>query len=306
MNMESLSLQTEKVFAYKDELLKFGGTIAGTIILAFVLIKTGDMIINRILKPRDQKFYFDERRLLTLKTLAKSILRYAVYFIVGFTVLGQIAQLTGTDLKGFLAGAGILGVALGIGAQSLVRDVITGFFILLENQYVVGEYITTGGFSGFVEEIELRVTKLRDWGGEYHIIPNGQITAVTNFSRGNMRALVEIGIAYEEDIDKALDVMQKTAIELAGEFGDVIAEGPEVLGVVALGPSEVVIRTVAKTRPMEQWRVERELRKRFKEAFDREGIEIPYPRQVIITGGAEDIRDTAGVPGSGAEYHGDS
>jgi len=302
--METLSLQTEKVFAYKDELLKFGGTIAGTIILAFVLIKTGDLIINRILKPRDQKFYFDERRLLTLKTLAKSILRYAVYFIVGFTVLGQIAQLTGTDLKGFLAGAGILGVALGIGAQSLVRDIITGFFILLENQYVVGEYITTGGFSGFVEEIELRVTKLRDWGGEYHIIPNGQITAVTNFSRGNMRALVEIGIAYEEDIDRALDVMQRTAAELAGEFGDIIAEGPEVLGVVAFGPSEVVIRTVAKTRPMEQWRVERELRKRFKEAFDREGIEIPYPRQVIITGSAEDIQDTAGVAGSGAEYHG--
>jgi len=305
MNLESLSVITQKAFGYKEELLKFAGTIIGIFVLAFILIKAGDLIINRILKPRDQKFYFDERRILTLRTLAKSILRYIVYFIIGFTVLGQIAELTGTDLKGFLAGAGIMGVALGFGAQSLVKDIITGFFILLENQYVVGEYITTGGFSGFVEEIELRVTKLRDWGGEHHIIPNGQITAVTNFSRGSMRALVEIGIAYEEDINRALEVMQRTAADLAGEFGDIIVEGPEVLGVVAFGPSEVVIRTVAKTKPMEQWRVERELRKRFKEAFDREGIEIPYPRHVVIAGGAEDTRNIAGVPGSGAEYHGD-
>ncbi len=304
MNLESLSVLTEKAIAYRDEMLKFAGTIIGIFILAFVLIKVGDIIISRILKPRDQKFYFDERRVLTLRTLARSILRYVVYFMVGFTVLGQIAELTGTDLKGFLAGAGILGVALGFGAQSLVRDVITGFFILLENQYAVGEYITTGGFSGVVEEIELRVTKLRDWGGEYHIIPNGQITAVTNLSRGSMRALVEIGIAYEEDIDRALEVMKKAAADLAGELGDIIVEGPDVLGVVAFGPSEVVVRTVAQTKPMEQWRVERELRKRFKEAFDREGIEIPYPRQVIIAKG-DDGKQSAGRSGNGVEVYGD-
>jgi small conductance mechanosensitive channel len=166
--------------------------------------------------------------------------------------------------------------------------VITGFFILLEDQYSVGEYVTTGNFSGFVEEIGLRVTKLRDWGGEYHIVPNGQITAITNFSRGSMRALVDVGIAYEQDIGRALEVMQRIAQGFREEMSDIIVEGPEVLGVIALGPSEVVIRTIAKVKPMEQWRVERELRKRFKETFEREGIEIPYQRLVVINSGSAD------------------
>ncbi|PKM47402.1 MAG: mechanosensitive ion channel protein MscS [Firmicutes bacterium HGW-Firmicutes-8] len=268
------SLLIQNILHYKNHLLKTGGTILGTLILAYVGIKIGDAVINRIFKPRGQKPYFDERRVLTLKTLTKSVLRYATYFVVGFTIIGQLAQLTNTDPKGFLAGAGILGVALGFGAQSLVKDVITGFFILLENQYGVGEYITTGSFSGFVEELGLRVTKIRDWGGEYHIIPNGQITAVTNFSRGSMRAVVEVGIAPEEDIDKTLRVMNRVVETVGRELAEVIVEGPEVLGVTAFGSGEVVIRTIAKTKPMEQWRIERELRKQFKEAFNREGIRI--------------------------------
>lgn len=269
-----------------QRVLETGGIIIGILVLAFIGLKIGDAIIDRIFKPREQKFYFDEKRVLTLRTLAKSILRYATYFIVGFTILVQIAG-TIEGLKGFLASAGILGLALGFGAQSLVKDVITGFFILLENQYAVGEYITTGGFSGFVEEVGLRVTKIRDWGGEYHIIPNGQITTVTNLSRGNMRALVDIGIAYGEDIDRALRVMNGVVRTLASEMSGVIVEGPEVLGVVAIGPDEVILRTTAKTKPMEQWRVERELRKRYKEAFDREEIGVPSPRRVIIKPGTD-------------------
>lgn len=276
--MNSLTQFSEKILTYKPEFFRAGGTVLGTLVLAFAGIKIGDFLIDRVLRPREQK-YIDERRILTLRTLAKSILRYATYFIVGFTILGQLVK----DPKGFLAGAGILGVALGFGAQSLVRDVITGFFILLENQYAVGEYITTGGFSGFVEEVGIRITKLRDWGGEYHIIPNGQITAVTNFSRGNMRAVVEVTVAYEEDVDRAIDVMKRVAEKMGQEMKDVITEGPEVLGVVAMGPGEVVIRTVAKTRPMEQWGIERELRKRFKEAFEKEGIEAP--KRTIISNG---------------------
>jgi len=292
INQIILKLKTNQLAA---RLFTTGSTILGTLVLAFIGIKVGDALINRLFKPGEQKLYFDERRILTLRTLAKSVLRYVTYFVVGFTILGQLAEFARTDLKGFLAGAGILGVALGFGAQSLVRDVITGFFILLENQYAVGEYITTGNFSGFVEEIGLRVTKLRDWGGEYHIIPNGEISAVTNHSRGSMRALVEVGIAYEEDIDKAMAVMNDVAREVRNELQDVIVEGPEILGVVNLGPSEVVIRTIAKTKPMEQWRVERELRKRFKEAFDRAGIEIPYPRRVVITPGAAENRKTSAI-----------
>jgi len=288
--MAAFSLIGEKLKNYQSDLLKTGGTVLGTLLLAFISIKVGDAIIDRVFKPRVKTPYFNERRVLTLRTLAKSLLRYVMYFLVGFTVLGQLAELAETDLKGFLAGAGILGVALGFGAQNLVKDVITGFFILLENQYAVGEYISTAGFSGFVEEVGLRVTKLRDWGGEYHSIPNGQITTVTNFSRGSMRALVEVGISYEEDIDRTLDVMKRVAETVRGEMQDVIVEGPEVLGVVNFGPSEVIIRTIAKTKPLEQWKVERELRKRFKEAFDREGIEIPYPRRVILSPGPGENR----------------
>ncbi len=255
--------------------------VAGYLTMAFIGIKIGDFIINKIFQPRE-KLYFDERRINTLRTLLRSVLRYGAYFILVFMILNNVTK---GDVKGFLAGAGIIGVALGFGAQSLVRDVITGFFILFENQYAVGEYVTIGNsnLSGFVEEMELRVTKLRDWGGEVHFIPNGQVTTVTNFSRGSMRALVDISIAYEEDIEQAMTVMKTVAVELAADLKEVLVEGPEVLGVVALGPSEVVIRTIAKTKPMEQWAVERELRKRFKEAFDRAGIEIPYPKTVMIT-----------------------
>lgn len=253
--------------------------IAGYIIAAFIAIKIGDFVIKKIFRPRET-LYFDERRVNTMRTLLRSVLRYAAYFIVAFMVLDNV---TNGNIKGFLAGAGIIGVALGFGAQSLVKDVITGFFILFENQYAVGEYITVGKLSGFVEGVELRVTKLRDWGGELHFIPNGQVTTVTNFSRGNMRATVEIGIAYEEDIGRAMEVMKSEAARLAEELKEVIVEGPEILGVVALSPAEVVIRAVAKTRPMEQWAVERQMRQRFKEAFERESIELPYPKRVIIT-----------------------
>lgn len=138
--------------------------------------------------------------------------------------------------------------------------------------------------SGLVEEVGLRLTKLRDWGGEVHIIPNGEITRVTNYARGSMRALVEVGVAYEENLDRVLEVMQETCQEVARDF-PVITEGPNVLGVVKLGDSEMVIRVVAHTQPFEQWGVERELRKRIKQAFDREGIEIPYPRRVVLVPG---------------------
>jgi len=294
--MPLLKILENNISAHQGDMLKTGGTILGTLFVAFVAIKIGDIVIGKVFKPRDNKLYIDERRILTLKTLTKSILRYVTYFIVGFTILGQLAELAKTDLKGFLAGAGLLGVALGFGAQSLVKDIITGFFIILENQYAVGEYITTGSFSGFVEEIGLRVTRLRDWGGEYHIIPNGQISTVTNFSRGSMRAVVEVGIAYEEDVDRALGVMNSVAETVRRDMQNVIVEGPEVLGVVNFGPSEVIIRTIAKTKAMEQWVVERELRKRFKEAFDREGIEIPYPRRVVISQGPEPDRRERAKP----------
>lgn len=271
-------------FLTVDTLEKAAGTIIkliGILLIAKIGIIVGDFVIKNIFKPRE-KINFDERRINTLRTLLKSALRYAAYFLVGFSMVQILLDAFGIDAKTLLAGAGIIGVALGFGAQSLVKDIVTGFFVLLENQYAVGEYITTGQYSGFVEEMGLRVTKLRDWGGELHVIPNGMLSAITNLSRGSMRAAVEIGIAYEEDIDRAIAVMGKVAQQVAEENADVIVDNPEVLGPVAFGPSEVILRVVAKTKPMEQWKIEREMRKRFKEAFDREGIHTPYPKQISI------------------------
>ncbi len=268
-----------------DRLVSYGTLIIKAIfilIIAKLGITFSGAIIDRMLIPVNQT-YFDRNRAITLSSLLKSVIMYTVYFMAGISIL----DLFDVPLQGVLTGAGIVGLAVGFGAQNLVRDVITGFFIIFENHFTVGEYITTAGVSGIVEEVGLRATKIRDFGGQLHILPNGQITQVTNYNRGSMRAMVDVGIAYEEDIDLAVAVLEEVCREVNRDLAEIITEAPHVLGVQAFGPSELTIRIIAKTKPMEQWRVERELRKRIKEAFDRRGIEIPYPRQVFIPKGTE-------------------
>jgi small conductance mechanosensitive channel len=192
-----------------------------------------------------------------------------------------IFEAVGFDITTVIAVTSIAGVAIGFGAQNLVKDIITGFFILFEDQFAVGDYITIEGMSGIVEVLGLRITKIRDFSGDLHIIPNGSITKVTNKSRGNMRALVEFQIAYEEDIDNAIKVINRVNKEMKKDFKQIV-EGPEVMGVTALGDFGVTIRVFAKTLPMEQWGVEVELRKKIKNALDMEGIEIPYPKRVLV------------------------
>ncbi|MBM7867797.1 mechanosensitive ion channel [Heliobacterium gestii] len=247
--------------------------------LAWIALRFGDKAIDQVFRQRLGIHIIDEKRGATLASLLKSLLFYSVFFIVALEILNTVF---GVQTQALLAGAGVVGVAAGFGAQSLVRDVITGFFIIFENQYAVGEFVTIGKYMGVVEEIGLRVTKVRDLTGELHIIPNGQVKEVSNRSRGPIQALVDIGVAYEEDIDRALVVLEAAAKELAAEWADQITDGPTVLGVTNLGPSEVVIRVTAKTAPLEQWRVEREMRRRFKAVLDHAGIEIPYPRQVLV------------------------
>lgn len=249
------------------------------ILLVWLTLRFGGTVIDQVFRQRLGTSFLDEKRAATLATLLKSVLFYSVFFIAGMVVLETVFTV---DTKALLAGAGVLGLAVGFGAQSLVRDVITGFFIIFENQYAVGDYVTIGKFSGVVEEMGLRVTKIRDLTGELHIIPNGEIKEVSNKSRGPIVALVDVSVAYEENIDKALDILRDASRELAEKMADVITEGPNVLGVTNLGPSEVVIRVSAKTVPMEQWKVEREMRRYFKTALDQAGIEIPYPRRVFV------------------------
>lgn len=250
--------------------LKDWGGKALLILFIIIIARIGLSVINALI---ERTLKDDGGRTRTLKGILKSVTRYGIYFIVIITVLDEL----NIPIAAVLSAAGIVGLAVGFGAQSLVRDVIAGFFIILEDQFSVGDYIETEGVGGVVEDVGLRITKLRDWDGRLHIIPNGKITIITNHNRGSMRAMVEVGVDYEEDINRTLKVIQEVADEVAKDYDSIINEGPTVLGISKIGDAGIVIRTVAKTKPHEQWKVEMELRRRIKEAFDREGIRVSPP-----------------------------
>ncbi len=245
------------------------------LVIARLAIKATFPLVDKMLRERGEDAA--DRRVLTARTLLKSVLRYTIDFIALLSIL----DILNVPTRSILAGAGLVGLAVGFGAQQLVRDVISGFFVIFEDQFAVGEYITAGGVSGIVEEIDLRVTKIRDFSGDLHIVPNGSLGTVTNHCRGNMRVLIDVSVAYEEDLDRVLEVLEKECEAMATEIPD-IREGPRVLGVSKLGDSAVSFRILARTAPMAQWAVERQMLKRLKQALDREGIEIPYPRYVVV------------------------
>lgn len=248
------------------------------LLVAKVSTKLIESIVNKFFQSqKNLKFKVEAARMDTMKGLIKSIVKYLIYFIA-FT---SIIKSFGVEVGALIATAGIGGLAFGFGAQNLVRDIITGFFILFEDQFSVGDYVEVEGVGGIIEEMALRVTKIRDFNGDLHILPNGEIKKVTNKSNGKMRAWVNMSIAYEEDIDHAIKILRELSEKLKQENSSIL-EGPTVLGVTDLKNSEVVISINAKTVPMEQWAIERMMRKAFKQAFDKHGIEIPYPRRVII------------------------
>lgn len=248
------------------------------IYFTFLIVKSaGNKIIHKSFEGIGRKERISPGRSKTLQSLAKNIFSYVLIFIFAVTIL----QIFGIKATAILAGAGVVGLAVGFGAQGLVSDVVTGFFILLERQIDVGDYVTTGSYSGIVEQIGLKTTQIRGFDGTLHYIPNREITSLSNHSRGNMRALVDIGISYDDNIDEAITVLQETCDKIA-EVNQAIVEGPNVIGVQTLGSSDVVLRIIAKTENMEQWAVERQLRKALKEALEANGIEIPFPHQVLI------------------------
>ena len=264
------------------ELNIFGKAIKVIILLIVVkiVLRILNALIDRTIAKRVKTMSIkEERKIKTLMAVFRNILKYILYFIAIVIIL----DIFGVNTSSILATAGIGGLAISFGAQSLVKDIITGFFILFEDQYSVGDYVTIGDYTGIVEEVGVRVTKLKDFSGELHIIPNGQITVVTNMGRGPMRSSVVVRIAYEEDIDKAIKVIEEV-LDKIKKANDSIIEGPSVLGVTSLGDSGVDITIVAKTKPMEQWALERQIRKAVKEAFDEEGIEIPYSKIVVYNG----------------------
>lgn len=248
------------------------------IIIAYMIVKKiGRKILDRTFNKVLNRQEISEGRALTLHRLAENIFSYALVFIVAATLFSVF----GIPVASLIAGAGIVGLAVGFGAQGLVSDVVTGFFLLLEKQIDVNDYVTVGNFDGIVEAVGLRTTQIRGFNGTLHYIPNREILSLSNHSRGNMQALVDIRVSYNDDIDLAIEVMQKACDQVAKNNPNIV-EAPKVLGVQAFGTSEVVIRVIAKTVNMEQWAVERQLRKSIKEAFDENGIEIPLPQQVLV------------------------
>ena len=285
--MNNLYLLLQDFFTKENgELNALGKAIK--IIIVFISVKIVIRILNSIIDKSVNKriknaSLAEEKKIKTLVTVFKNVLKYVLYFI-GIVI---ILDMFGVNTSSILATAGIGGLAISFGAQSLVKDIITGFFILFEDQYSVGDYITIGDYTGIVEEVGVRVTKLRDFSGELHIIPNGSINVVTNMGRGPMRALVKVKIPYEEDIDRAVNVIERVLEKIKKE-NDSIVEGPSVLGVTSLGESAdesfVIITVIGKTKPMEQWALERQIRKAIKEAFDKENIKFAYPRMIVYNG----------------------
>jgi small-conductance mechanosensitive channel len=247
------------------------------IFLAGIVVKIGKIVIRKLFEVRMKApLRYSERRQNTLLKLLQNGLAYVVYFAAILAVLSAIT----IDVTGLLAGAGVLGLAIGFGAQNLVRDVITGFFIIFEDQFSVGDYVRIGAAEGTVEEIGLRTTKLSGLNGEIHIFPNGTIVEVVNYSLTNSIAIVDVSVAYEVDIPKAEELIREFLLELPEKYEQLV-KLPELLGVQNLAASEVVMRITAETKPMQHFAIARIIRRDLKIFMDANGIEIPYPKMVM-------------------------
>lgn len=245
----------------------------------WLLVRFGEAAIRRSLERAEAtSTAADLRRRKTVASLLSSALRYTVGGLAVVTILDVYAVPVGP----LLAGAGIVGLAIGFGAQNLVRDVITGFFLILEDYYAVDDYVTIGSISGRVIAVGLRTTQLEDFSGAIHHIPNGQINQVTNSSRRNQRFLVEVRIPYGQDLEQVQAILEQVNEEVRREVPEV-QEGPVVLGVTQLGPSEVTLAVWGKAQPLSQWSVERQLRARIAKAFKQAGISAPFTRHVVFT-----------------------
>jgi small conductance mechanosensitive channel len=211
--------------------------------------------------------------------LLKSIVTVIVFSVVGFMVIAQL----GYNIAPLIASAGILGVALGFGAQSVVKDFLSGIFLILEDQYGVGDVVDVGAATGTVEAVGMRVTRLRDVNGTVWYVRNGELLAVGNMSQNWARTVLDVPVAFSEDLTRVRNILREVAHQVweDPDYRPEILEEPEVWGVERWDPDGVVVRVVVKTAPQQQWLVARELRERIKDRFDAEGIEIPLPQRMV-------------------------
>lgn len=280
--MDNKLQEIKSILTDTETLIKYGsGIIRIIIILAAIKLLNyiGSIAIDRFFsRQKNSRFGFSERKADTMGTLLKSVIKYGLYLIGFLSILDTL----GIETRALMVGAGLGGVAIGLGAQGFIKDIISGFFILFEDQFSVGEYVSIDSMSGIVESIGLRITRLKDFSGDLHIIPNGSISKVTNHSRDNSRAVVDVEAGFDQGIDKVIDVLSNICGSMK-KSSENIVDGPTVLGITELGDKGAKIRITATTLPMKQVAVEMELRRRIKDEFEKENILIPYSTHVIIT-----------------------
>ncbi len=261
----------------------------GLIIIAIlVTMYVGFLIVQRVIKRLQsyiERTLPDQGQVQRVQTLTNVLGDFVWVLVAGIGVMTILSQL-GIDLGPFLVAAGVGGIAIGFGAQSLVKDVISGFFLLLEDQIRVGDVVTIADVSGLVEDVGLRTMVLRDDEGNVHIVPNGTVNTVTNKTKGFSRYVFRIGVAYREDVDDVIQTLKDIASAFQQDpiFAPDIVEPFEVLGVDQFADSAVVIKCRITTKPRRQWSIGREMNRRIKKTFDERGIEMPFPHRTLYWG----------------------
>ncbi|MBN1355084.1 mechanosensitive ion channel family protein [bacterium] len=272
-----------------NTIIKSGLHIVLVLAVAWIVMKVIRKLLERLEKRLIHKSREDkeppteaQKRIETIIRLVRQAAFLSLWVVVGLVILKEF----GVEIGPIIAGAGILGLAVGFGAQNLVRDVISGFFIILENQIRVGDVAVINGTGGLVEKINFRTTVLRDLGGIVHIFPNGTITTLSNMTNEWSAYIFDIGVAYKENTDQVIEVMKEVGRTLKEdpEFGNLMLDEPEIFGVDKFDDSAVVIKGRIKTKPIRQWVVGREYLRRIKLAFDERNIEIPFPHLSLYFG----------------------
>ena len=276
------------VQAYLDKLylwlLTSGVRIAIIIVITLILLKVATLIttkMRKLLGRKEGDIEF-EKRSGTLSGVVHWVMRVVILAVAVFMLLSEF----GVNLGPVLAAAGVVGLAVGFGAQNLVQDFISGFFLLLEDQVRVGDVVQIGDKGGLVEKVTLRMVILRDFAGSVHFIRNGKIDVVTNMTKDYSNYVFNIGVAYRENVDEVIQVLKDIDEEMRRDaaFKDDILAPLEVAGLDSFGDSAIVIKARVKTKPIQQWRIGREFNRRIKLKFDELGIEIPFPHQTIYFG----------------------
>jgi moderate conductance mechanosensitive channel len=255
------------------------------IFVALVLKKISKRAVRLLKSKLSEQSVADSEEIKRIDTLSM-VVSYIITILIISIAAVEILHELGISIAPVLAAAGVVGLAIGFGAQSLVKDYFNGFFLLLENQIRKGDVVQISDKSGLVEEVTLRYIKMRDYEGNVHYVPNGIITTVTNMSRGFAHAVIDVGVAYKEDITKVISVMEKVGTTMFedAQFQNKILDKLEMAGVDNLADSAVIIRCRFKVAPLEQWGVRREYLKRIKAAFDHDNIEIPFPHLTVFAG----------------------